>query len=483
MESEESILSDKKLQTFMSGESINKMAELFSNGKFNDIINIYFKRPKIQKNETINIQTIQQFFGENNNNKNNVQKNDINNNNNNIINNPTSFNKSDNHLIMAKDQDFNTDFTDDTNISKTFTYNVRGNNFEGLDYVLNTPPNHPNNNLINANSDNKINNEAHHEYMKPLTNNIIDDYYNKTTDEYEYNYSLLDQCENDKLTQQIILTIVAYCLLKIKEDSELKSLFANIKIPKDKLIFPLILLKAKFYFKIKAIGQSMDILTEAINNYDNFKLNYDNNDMNHNDIIYIETYNQDFAYFNNLFNYLFALNNIDSKIKKLYYEQKFILFYLNFYQQGYKLLIELHNKYPKDVQIQFELAKDSVFLSKFDVFSKMFEIIKKNMEEENNENKKQMYTNYLLYLQGLSYLAQGKIDETGNYFKEILKNDTSNIVIINNSAVLSMYKNKAKNSFDYLKLIDSPDQMDSSNDCIKENIHILSNKFNAELQK
>ena len=223
MESEESILSDKKLQTFMSGESINKMAELFSNGKFNDIINIYFKRPKIQKNETINIQTIQQFFGENNNNKNNVQKNDINNNNNNnVINNPTSFNKSDNHLIMAKDQDFNTDFTDDTNISKTFTYNVRGNNFEGLDYVLNTPPNHPNNNLINANSDNKINNEAHHEYMKPLTNNIIDDYYNKTTDEYEYNYSLLDQCENDKLTQQIILTIVAYCLLKIKEDIQVQ---------------------------------------------------------------------------------------------------------------------------------------------------------------------------------------------------------------------------------------------------------------------
>jgi len=481
MESEESILSDKKLQAFMSGESLNKMAELFSNGKFNDIINIYFKRPKTQKNETINIQSLQQFFGENDNNKNNAPKNNISNNN--INNNPNSFNKRDNHLIMNKDQDFNTDFTDDTNISKTFTYDIRGNNLNGLDYVLNTPPTQPNLNLIHANSDNKIINEAQNEYMKPLTNNIIDDYYKQTTDENEYNYSLLEQCENDKLTQQIILTILIYCLLKLKEDSELKFLFANIKIPKDKLIFPLILLKAKFYFKIKAIGQSMDILAEAINNYDNFKLNYDNNDMNHNDIIYIETYNQDFAYFNNLFNYLFALNSIDSKIKKLYYEQKFILFYLSFYQQGYKLLIELHNKYPKDVQIQFELAKDSVFLSKFDVFSKMFEVIKKNMEEEISENKKQMYTNYLLYLQGLSYIAQGKIDETGNYFKEILKNDTSNIVIINNSAILSMYKNKTKNSLDYLKLIDSPEQMDSSNDCIKENMHILSHKFNAEIQK
>ena len=294
----------------MSGESINKMAELFSNGKFNDIINIYFKRPKTEKRETINIQTLQQFFGDNNNNINNPPKKDINNINNGE--NPNSFNKNDNHLIMTKDQDFNTDFTDDTNISKTFTYNIRGNNLDGLDYVLNTPPAHPNNNLINTNSDNRNINEAQHEYMKPLTNNIIDDYYNKTTDENEYNYSLLDQCENDKLTQQIVLTIVAYCLLKIKEDSELKSLFANIKIPKDKLIFPLILLKAKFYFKIKAIGQSMDILTEAINNYDSFKLNFDNNDMNHNDIIYIETYNQNFAYFNNLFNYLFALNNIDS---------------------------------------------------------------------------------------------------------------------------------------------------------------------------
>ena len=39
-----------------------------------------------------------------------------------------------------------------------------------------------------------------------------------------------------------------------------------------------------------------------------------------NNIIYIETFKQDFIYFNNLFNYLFALNNIDSKIKKLYYQ-------------------------------------------------------------------------------------------------------------------------------------------------------------------
>ena len=481
MESEESILSDKKLENYMSEESINKMAELFSNGKFNDIINIYFKRQKTQKCETINIQTLQQFFGDNNNNNNNALQKDINNNNNND--NPNSFNKSDNNLIMNKDQDFNTDLTDDNNISKTFTYNVRGNSLNGLDYVLNTPPANQNNNLANANIDNKNNNEAQNEYMKPLTNNIIDDYYNKTTDEKEYDYSLLDKNENDKLTQQIILTIVVYCLLKIKEDSELKSLFAKIKIPKDKLIFPLILLKAKFYFKIKAIGQSMDLIAEAINNYNSFKLHYDNNDMNHNDIIYIETYNQDFAYFNNLFNYLFALNNIDSKIKKLYYEQKFILLYLNFYQQGYKLLIELYNKYPKDVQIQFELAKDSVLLSKFDVFSKMFEIIKKYMEEESNENKKQMYTHYLFYLQGLSFLAQGKIDEAGSYFNEILKNDTSNVVIMNNSALLSIYKNKTKNTFDNLKLIDSANQMDSSNDCIKENIHILSHKFNAELQK
>ena len=279
-----------------------------------------------------------------------------------------------------------------------------------------------------------------------------------------------------------MLTLVLYCLLKMKENNEIKSLFIKFNIPDDQLIFPLILLKGKFYFNNKVIAKSLDIYTQAINNYNNFKLLKIDN-INKDGIIYIETYKQEFVYFSNLFNYLFSLNNIDSKIKKLYYEQKFCLYYLNFYSQGFKLLIELYNKYPNDVQIQFELAKDSVFLSKYDIFKEMFEKIKLNMEKEQDENKKLIYTNYLLYIQGLSYLSMGKVDETRNSFTEILKNDSTNVIIINNNALLSVYKNKAKESLNILNLIQSPNQMDSYNESIQENINILTQKFNANIQK
>ena len=471
MENNENTLSDKKLLNYIRESDIKKIAELFSAGNFSEIINTYFKKIKNQTKDTINIQTLQQFFNENN------KKNNVNNNN---------FNFNNNNLKMNNKENFNTDFSEENIVGKTLTFNTRGNSFhKNFDYILNTPPNSSNKNLINSNNgnENKINNDTN-PYKNPVTNNnVIDDYYSKNTEEKEFDYSLLDKFENDKLTQQILLTIIIYCLIKMDEENEIKNLLVKYNIPNEKCIFSLILLKSKFYFKIKAIVHCMDIYAEAISNYDNFKLNYNINEANNNNIIYIETYNQDFTYFSNLFNYLFALNNIDSKIKKLYYEQKFILYYMNFYQQGYKLLLELYNKYPQDIQIQFELSKDSAILSKFDVFSKIFEVLKKEMNEEQNENKKLILTNYLLYLQGLSYLAQGKFDETKISFNNILKNDSINIVLNNNISLLSIYNNKAKESIDNLKLIESPNQMDSSNECIKENINILKDKFNADLQK
>ena len=268
----------------------------------------------------------------------------------------------------------------------------------------------------------------------------------------------------------------------MKEDEEIIILFTKYNIPNNKLIFPLLLLKAKFYYKNKNIANSLDIYTEAIDKYNNFKLK-NNNEISNEDIIYIETYKQEFVYFTNLFNYLFALDNIDTKIKKLYFEQKLCLYSLNYYSQGFKVLIELYNKYPNDIQIQFELAKDSVYLSKYDIFKEMFDLLKKNMENEKDENRKLIYTNYLLYIQGLSYLSMNKVEQTMNSFTEILKNDSSNAVIINNNALLNVYKNRAKESLDILNLIQDPSQMNSYNEAIQENINILTQKFKANLQK
>jgi hypothetical protein len=160
--------------------------------------------------------------------------------------------------------------------------------------------------------------------------------------------------------------------MRIKNESDLKNIFEKYAITIDNSIFPLILLKSKFNLKTKQISQSLDIYSQAINKYNDFK----SSDINkNNNIIYIESYKQEFIYFNNLFNYLFALNNIDSKIKKLYYEQKFCLYQLGFYSEGFKLLIELYNKYQNDIQIQFELGKDSIYFSKCDIFKELLDTL------------------------------------------------------------------------------------------------------------
>ena len=67
------------------------------------------------------------------------------------------------------------------------------------------------------------------------------------------------------------------------------------------------------------------------------------------------------------------MNNIDSKIKKLYFEIKTCLYNLGFELKSFEVISNLQKKYPDDLVIQFELAKDSVINSKPDVFKNILE--------------------------------------------------------------------------------------------------------------
>ena len=428
---EESIISDKNLLKYIKESDLQKIAELFSLGKFSEIIENFFIKKKKEKTEPIKL--FDEFnISENSKNEINLNENYISKSNKDIIN----INQKNFPDINIKD--FNIIISNSSNDLSLFPNN---------DFILNKPKNYNNN---------SVNNEK------------------------EFDYDLIDKFENDKLSQQILLTIVIYCLMKIKNDVYLRTIFSKYNISIDNSIFPLILLKSKFYFKINLISQCLDIYSQAIIKYNDFKSKFINDN---NNIIYIETFKQDFIYFNNLFNYLFALNNIDSKIKKLYYEQKFCLYQLGFHSEGFKLLIELYNKYPQDVQIQFELGKDSIYFSKYDIYKEMLEILQKSVKEETNMNKRSKYLNYYIYLQGLSFLAQDKIENARSCFTEILKNDTTNIVVINNNALLSIYENQSKETNDILNLIEDPHQMDSYNECIHENINILKQKYKADIQK
>ena len=54
---------------------------------------------------------------------------------------------------------------------------------------------------------------------------------------------LLEKMNEDKLTQQIILTIIIFCLLKLNKLDDAKTIFEKYIFPLYHLIFPLILLK------------------------------------------------------------------------------------------------------------------------------------------------------------------------------------------------------------------------------------------------
>jgi len=292
------------------------------------------------------------------------------------------------------------------------------------------------------------------------------------------NLELLEKCNEDKLTQQIFLTIIIFCLLKTNKMEEVKIIFEKYVFTLDKIIFPLILLKAKYFIKIKSTPKAIDIYSESINVYNDYLSSEENkNDINN--IITIETYHQNFKYFKNVFNYLFALNNIDSKIKKLYLELKFCLNSLKFYSQAYQLILELYQKYPNDIQIMFELAKDSITFSKVDKYQEMIEAMKKRRENESDGKKKLIFNNFILYAQALYQVAQGKIDLSQNTFSEILKTDPGNPLILNNSALLNIYKNNPKECYNNLIQLYTKGN-DSSNETIKNTINFIAEKFNFQ---
>ena len=170
------------------------------------------------------------------------------------------------------------------------------------------------------------------------------------------------------------------------------------------------------------------------------------------------------------------MDDLDTKIKKLYYELKFCLNSLKFYSQSYQIILELYQKYPDDIQIIFELGKDSVTFSKLDKYQEMVEILKTKKESEKEEKKKTIINNYILYLQAIHQVAQGQIENSQNTFGQILKTEPNNPLIKNNIALLNVYKNNPKECYNNLTALYK--EKNSQNETIKNTINFIADKFN-----
>ena len=298
----------------------------------------------------------------------------------------------------------------------------------------------------------------------------------KPAPKYILNLDLLEKIKEDKLSLQIISTILIFCLLKENKIEETKTVLEKYIFNLDNVIFPIVMLKAKYFIRNKNTPKAIDIFSENIRNYTNYVSNLEENKNDINNIITLETYHQNFVYFKNIFNYLFALDDLNTKIKKLYYELKFCLNSLKFYSQSYQIILELYQKYPDDIQIIFELGKDSVTFSKLDKYQEMVEILKKKKESEKEEKKKTIINNYILYLQAIHQVAQGQIENSQNTFGQILKTEPNNPLIKNNIALLNVYKNNPKECYNNLTALYK--EKNSQNETIKNTINFIADKFN-----
>ena len=298
----------------------------------------------------------------------------------------------------------------------------------------------------------------------------------KPIPKYILNLDLFEKIKADKLSLQILSTILIFCLLKENKIEETKIVLEKYIFNLDNVIFPIVMLKAKYFIKNKNTPKAIDIFSESIRNYTNYASNLEENKNDINNIITLETYHQNFIYYKNIFNYLFALNDLDTKIKKLYFELKFCLHSLKFFSQSYQIILELYQKYPDDIQIIFELGKDSVTFSKLDKYQEMVEILKKKKETEKEEKKKTVINNYILYLQAIYQVAQGQIENSQNTFGQILKNEPNNPLIKNNIAVLNVYKNNPKECYNNLTALYK--ENNSHNETIKNTINFIADKFN-----
>ncbi len=237
------------------------------------------------------------------------------------------------------------------------------------------------------------------------------------------------------------------------------------------MIFPLLFLKAKLFCQTDQ-NQAVLIFHEMLNRYEA----YNKEEKNPNDIITIETYNSNFQYLQIFFNTLFYISNLEVKIKKIYFELKLTLTQMGFNIDAYSLLERMNEKYPNDIKIQFELAKDSLMLSKVKKYNEVIAQMKENSKKVENDKKLQsVYDNYIQYAEILFIISKGDFDNAKAQLTKMLGDDPENILLVNNISILNLFQNKVKECYDNLKKFAT--EMDCMNDVIKQNLNLLADLF------
>ena len=171
---EKYLITDKNLLKFINESDIQKIAELFSFGRFAEIIDNYFRKEKNDKNEPVKL--IDDFFVIENLKKNNIS------NNNKEKNTGNENNKKENNF----DLDINTFYSNSSN-------NLRIN--KKIDFTLNMLD------RSNTNTINNIDNKNNEQYLGSI--GIIEDYYNDVNVDKELDLKLAALAVGEKNIEMV----------------------------------------------------------------------------------------------------------------------------------------------------------------------------------------------------------------------------------------------------------------------------------------
>ncbi len=94
------------------------------------------------------------------------------------------------------------------------------------------------------------------------------------------------------------------------------------------------------------------------------------------------------------------------------------------------------------------------------------------------QSKKIFLLSYNILLRALTWLSKGEYEIAKNKLTEILRNNSDDVIIVNNIAALNLYMNKADRSYLDFKIILDREQMNNFNEVTFGNINVLTDVFN-----
>ena len=165
---------------------------------------------------------------------------------------------------------------------------------------------------------------------------------------------------------------------------------------------------------------------------------------------HIETNECKFKYFSNLFIYLFGINNLDIKIKKIYFELSHTLSSISFANESFALIEEMHKRYPDDIVVLFTYAKLSIMLSYKVKYENAIREMKELSNSTEEQKKKSIIDNYLAYASTFESIGKNDYEKAKNTLVSLRNQSSNNPLIENNIALINVMTNKIDEGYSEL---------------------------------